>query len=75
MVTEVRRQCNACLACQLSTGVFRRKDKIVSHLRAAGPREAWSLDLAPGLKTVDGARAHIVVCVDDFSKFVVLDVI
>ena len=55
--------------------MFKRKDKIVSHLRAAGPREAWSLDLAPGLKTVDGARAHIVVCVDDFSKFVVLDVI
>ena len=55
--------------------MFKRKEKIVSHLRAAGPREAWSLDLAPGLKAVDGTRAHIVVCVDDFSKFVVLDVI
>ncbi len=66
-MAEVRRQCKACLACQLSTWVFIRK--------AAGPREAWSLDLALGLKAVDGTRAHIVVCVDDFSKFVVLDVI
>ena len=75
MVADVKRQCQACLACQLSTGVFKRKDNISSHLRAAGPREAWSLDLAPGLKNKEGGRSHIVVCVDDFSKFVILDVI
>ena len=71
----MKRHCQACLACQLTTGVFKRKDNIVSHLRAAGPRQAWSLDLAPGLKNADGDRSHIVVCVDDFSKFVILDVI
>ncbi len=33
------------------------------------------MDLAPGLKLPDGSRANIVVCVDDFSKFVLLGVL
>ena len=45
------------------------------HLRADNPREAWSIDLAPGLKLPNGERANIVICVDDFSKFVLLDVL
>ena len=48
---------------------------ISSHLRASCPREAWSIDLAPGLKMPSGERSNIVVCVDDFSKFVILDIL
>ena len=48
---------------------------LADHLRAYNPREAWSIDLAPGLKLPSGERANIVVCVDDFSKFVVLKVL
>ncbi len=72
MREETRRICQACLSCQLASGVFRRSDKLFDHLRADIPREAWSIDLAPGLKTSGGARKNIVVCVDDFSKFVIL---
>ena len=75
MRTDVQQQCQACLSCQLSTGVFRRKNTLSDHLRASNPREAWSIDLAPGLKLPSGDRANIVVCVDDFSKFVLLDVL
>ena len=75
MREEVKQLCQACLTCQLSSGVFRRKDTISGHLRADHPREAWSIDLAPGLKMPDGERSNIVVCVDDFSKFVILDII
>ena len=52
--------------------MFRRQDTLTQHLRAKSPREAWSIDLAPGLKTPQGTRTNIVICVDDFSKFVVL---
>ncbi len=69
---QTRQVCQACLSCQLASGVFRRKDTLTDHLRSSGPREAWSIDLAPGLKTSKGARKNIVVCVDDFSKFVLL---
>ena len=72
---EVKQLCQACLSCQLSSGVFRRKHTISSHLRANSPREAWSIDLAPGLKMPGGERSNIVVCVDDFSKFVILDIL
>ena len=48
---------------------------MVSHLKADNPRDAWSIDLAPGLKLPDGSRANVVVCVDDFSKFVMLGVL
>lgn len=75
MREEVRSLCQACLSCQLSSGVFRRKNTMTSHLRANNPREAWSIDLAPGLKMPDGNRSNIVVCVDDFSKFVILDIL
>ena len=44
-------------------------------MRSYNPREAWSIDLAPGLKLPSGDRTNIVVCVDDFSKFVLLDVL
>lgn len=72
---EVQQHCRACLSCQLSTGVFRRRDTLANHLKTDHPRDAWSLDLAPGLKLPDGSRANIVVCVDDFSKFVLLGVL
>ena len=75
MREEVKQLCQACLSCQLSSGVFRRKPTITNHLRASKPREAWSIDLAPGLKMADGSRSNIVVCVDDFSKFVLLDIL
>lgn len=75
MLADVRALCRACLSCQLSTGVFRRKDTLAEHLKADNPRDAWSLDLAPGLKLPDGRRANIVVCVDDFSKFAILGVL
>lgn len=75
MRAEVQQLCQACLTCQLASGVFRRKNVLTSHLSAHCPREAWSIDLAPGLKMPNGERSNIVVCVDDFSKFVILDII
>lgn len=75
MRSEVQALCRTCLSCQLSSGVFRRRDTLVRHLKADNPRDAWSVDLAPGLKLPDGNRANIVVCVDDFSKFVILGVL
>lgn len=59
----------------MASGVFRRKDTLTDHLRASSPREAWSIDLAPGLKLASGKKGHIVVCVDDFSKFVLLGIL
>ena len=54
MREEVKQLCQSCLTCQLNSGVFRRNCTITSHLRARNPREAWSIDLAPGLKMPAG---------------------
>ena len=43
---------------------------MTDHLRAGNPREAWPIDLAPGLNHPSGKRKHVVVCVEDFSKFI-----
>lgn len=51
---DVKRVCNNCLACQLQTAVFRRRDEIGGHLASGAPRISWSLDCAPGIATPKG---------------------
>ena len=69
---DVRRVAQSCLPCQLQTAVFRRREEVGGHLAADQPRVAWSLDCAPGLNTPSGRRKSILICVDDFSRYVVL---
>lgn len=75
MRSDVRHHCEHCLACQLQSVVFRRRDTLGGHLVTSGPRTSWSLDCAPAIATADGTRQSILVMVDDFSKFTILAVL
>ena len=59
----------------MSNAVFRRSVDLAGHLHSFQPRTCWSLDFAPNLATHSGreGRTNVIICVDDFSKFVLLD--